>query len=89
MIPKITRGRKPSIGIDWNTSSNGMIIDSALLFLAARIPTARLNSILRASAISILVHEKRMSRIMRKTLNCAVDLSSLLSLVVFFLRVDD
>ena len=55
--PSITIGKKPSIGTDWNMSKRGIVIDSALLFLAARIPTARLNPMLKTRAINILVQE--------------------------------
>ena len=61
ITPRITRGKNPRIGIDWNTSSKGIMIDSAFLFLAARIPIARLNMMLMTSATSNLLQEYKMS----------------------------
>ena len=57
IMPSMTIGKKPKMGIDWRTSSNGISIDSAFRFLAATIPTARLNMMLIANAISILIQE--------------------------------
>ena len=46
-MPKMTMGKKPSIGIDCRTSSRGMMTVSALWLRAAVMPTARLKRMLK------------------------------------------
>lgn len=53
------------MGIDWKMSRSGSITASALLLLAAHIPTASAKSMLSPKARIILIQEETMSKATR------------------------